>query len=411
MANRSILHKMDHYSNSQISAYYQCPRKYKLQYIDKVPVPKLAKGVEALMGSSIHLALQQLYKQVKYGNILTSEEVNQIYLSDFDQSISDQLIIPRKGLTPEHYKQNGLQMVKQYYEKNYPFQQSKTVELEYKLRFRVGEYAFVGIIDRLSLDQNGVFEIHDYKTSLNLPTLDQVQDDTQLSLYLIGIKQNYNPEANAKLFWHYLYYQHTYELTKTDEELQQLETAMIQKIRAIERDPYYFPNESPLCDWCSYTEYCPVKTPALQLPANSEEVTALVDDYVKQWRKLQSLKKELKDIETFLTEAENQLIDYATKNQLTQIAGSEATLPISETWQYQFPLSTDKGRKELESWLRDHHLWDEVASLNTQRLNKLLKDGHFDSEIYQSIMAFSQMLHKREIKKVIFPDEKTDESN
>lgn len=362
------------------------------------------------MGSSIHLALQELYKQAKFGHILPKEQVSEIYLSAFNESISDQLIIPRQGLTPEHYRNNGLRMITQYYDANFPFEQSQTVELEHRIRFTVGPYQFVGIIDRLSLDQAGVFEIHDYKTSLNLPTIEQVQDDTQLALYLIGIKQNYGSDTTATLFWHYLYYQHTYQLTKTDEELQQLEERMVQKIRTIERDPYYLPNESTLCDWCSYTEFCPVKTPVLQPPVTSEEVVELVDDYVEQWRMLQELKKKAKHIETFLSEAETQIIEYAKQHELSQVAGTKAVLPIAESWQYQFPLSTDKGRKEFEQWLRENHLWEEVSSFNTQRLNKLLKDGVFDPNTYEAIMAYSQMLHKQEIKKVIFPEEKTEES-
>ncbi|MCE5223212.1 PD-(D/E)XK nuclease family protein [bacterium] len=409
--NRSILPDMNHYSNSQISAYFKCPRRYKLQYIDKVPVPKLAKGVEALMGSSIHLALQELYKQAKFGNLLPFEQVSQIYLTDFDKSISDELIIPRPGLTPEHYRNNGLQMISKFYEANYPFQQSQTVELEYRIRFMVGPYPFVGIIDRLSLDPQGVFEIHDYKTSLNLPTIETIEDDTQLSLYLIGIKQNYNPKTEAKLFWHFLYFQHTYQLTKTEEDLKQLEETMVQKIRTIERDPYYLPNESALCDWCSYTDFCPVKTPALQPPETPDEVLEAVDEYVEQWRTLQTLKQQVKKIETFLSEAEKQIIEYAKQHALTQVTGSKATLPISESWQYQFPLSTDPGRKEFEIWLKEQHLWDEVSSLNTPRLNKLLKDGRFEPETYEALMAFSQMLHKLEIKKVIFPEKQEEESD
>lgn len=401
---------MNHYSNSQINCYNNCPRQYKLQYIDKIQVPKYAKGIEALMGSSIHEALCELYKQAKFGNLLSLDQVSQCYLTSFDQSISDELIIPRVGLTPEHFRQNGLEMLTKYYESHYPFQQSQTVELEYRIRFTVGPYSFVGIIDRLGLNSEGIFEIHDYKTSLSLPTIEKMESDTQLALYMIGIRQNYDPKAKAQLFWHYLYYQHTYQLTKTEEELIQLEQELVQKIRAIERDPYYLPHESPLCDWCSYTEFCPVKNSSLQIPETTDEAKEMVDEYAEMWFSLQKLKKQAKEMEAKMAESEAQLIEYAKSHSLTQIKGTKATLPIAETWQYQFPLSSEKGRKEFEAWLREKQLWDEVSSLNTVRLNKLLKDGTFDEVTYQEIMAFSQMLHKQEIKKVLFPEETDNET-
>jgi len=53
------------------------------------------------------------------------------------------------------------------------------------------DYVIRGFIDRLGYCGNGVYEIHDYKTSGFLPSQDKLDADRQLALYQIGIKEQF----------------------------------------------------------------------------------------------------------------------------------------------------------------------------------------------------------------------------
>ncbi len=51
-----------------------------------------------------------------------------------------------------------------------------------------GEYKVGGAIDRLDEDDEGIYEIHDYKTSETLSEQKKLDDDRQLGLYQIGVQ-------------------------------------------------------------------------------------------------------------------------------------------------------------------------------------------------------------------------------
>src|SRR3989339_282298 len=62
------------YSHSRLSSFEQCPLKFKYRYIDKI-IPEIEKSIELHLGSSVHDALEWLYKSVIEGRIPTIDEV------------------------------------------------------------------------------------------------------------------------------------------------------------------------------------------------------------------------------------------------------------------------------------------------------------------------------------------------
>ena len=52
------------YSNSKLATYENCPRKYKLQYIDRIELPEARDGIEAFLGSRVHETLEKLHKEL-----------------------------------------------------------------------------------------------------------------------------------------------------------------------------------------------------------------------------------------------------------------------------------------------------------------------------------------------------------
>jgi len=44
------------YSHSRIGTFENCPRQYKLKYIDRIQLPEGKTGVEAFLGSRVHEA-------------------------------------------------------------------------------------------------------------------------------------------------------------------------------------------------------------------------------------------------------------------------------------------------------------------------------------------------------------------
>jgi len=63
------------YSHSKLSTYENCPRQYKLRYIDRIKPPEEEEGIEAFLGSRVHEALEKLYKELILTKINALEDL------------------------------------------------------------------------------------------------------------------------------------------------------------------------------------------------------------------------------------------------------------------------------------------------------------------------------------------------
>src|SRR3989344_1032971 len=100
-------------------------------------------------------------------------------------------------------------------------------------------------------------EIHDYKTANTLPTKDKMDNDRQLALYSIAIKEEFGSNNKIKLIWHYLAFNKKLVSERTDEQLEKLKKETIELIKRIESETEFPTNKSILCNWCPFKKICP----------------------------------------------------------------------------------------------------------------------------------------------------------
>lgn len=246
------------YSHSKLSAFEQCPLKFKFRYIDKIPRP-LETTIEAHLGSSVHSALEWLYTRVKEGIIPTIDDVIVKYNEIWQQEQKDNLKIINGLLKHEDYFNKGIEFLVSYYMQNKPFDDN-TIEIEKKIVIEIGDqgHKLQGYIDRLAYNlKSKEYEVHDYKTANTLPSKEKIDTDRQLALYSIGIKEIYGQTKRVKLVWHFLAHNKRIEVKKTDKELQETKDHIQRLITKIENTTEFPAKTSRLCDWCDYKTICP----------------------------------------------------------------------------------------------------------------------------------------------------------
>ncbi len=247
------------YSHSKLSTFEQCPLKYKLRYIDKIK-PEIEKTIEAHLGTSVHDTLEWVYNSIKENSErpITLDEIINHYIDIWKKDLTQDILIVKKQLTQTDYFNKGIQFLADYYQKHYPFKDG-TIECEKEITINLDENTQIrGFIDRLVYDiENNRYEIHDYKTANTLPTQEKMDQDRQLALYSIAIKEIYGEDKEVLLIWHYLAYNHKIISKRTQQQLENLKQETKRLIKDIQNTRVFLPNKSILCEWCEYKSICP----------------------------------------------------------------------------------------------------------------------------------------------------------
>ena len=254
------------YSHSKLSTFEQCPLKYKFRYIDKI-IPEIEKSIESHLGTCVHDALEWLYSQVKEGRVPTLDDLIIYYSEIWQKQFKEEFIIVKKELTAKDYFNKGVEFILNYYTANQPFQEG-TLELEKKITIRLNKdsgnpsgdfHQIIGFIDRLAQNpETQAYEIHDYKTANALPDQQKMDEDRQLALYSIAIKEAYGHDKEVTLIWHYLAHKTKIISRRTNEQLEKLKKETLALIKKIESATEFPHKESALCHWCEYQNTCPV---------------------------------------------------------------------------------------------------------------------------------------------------------
>ncbi len=248
------------YSHSKLSTFEQCPLKYKFRYIDKIK-PEIEKSIEAHLGTSVHDTLEWVYNTVKDNpekNPPSMDDIIQHYIEAWQKGYSENILIVKKQFTERDYLNKGIQFLADYFQKHYPFKDG-TIECEKQIIIDLDEDIQIkGFIDRLVHNiETGKYEIHDYKTANTLPTQEKMDEDRQLALYSIAIKETYGEDKEVVLIWHYLAHNQDIISKRTQEQLENLKQETKDLIERIENTREFISRTSILCEWCEYKSICP----------------------------------------------------------------------------------------------------------------------------------------------------------
>ncbi|RMF06500.1 PD-(D/E)XK nuclease family protein [Candidatus Woesearchaeota archaeon] len=381
---------MPTYSHSKINTFEQCSLKYKFRYIDRIPVEG-GPGIEAFMGSMVHEALEELYEQVLNGKIPSEEEVVTRYkeLWEEHKEGEEELVIVKEGMSEDDYKNLGEEMLRNYYRRHYPFNDSKTIGLEtQELLDLDGSRKYHIRIDRFAKKEDGTYEVHDYKTGGRLPRQEDIDQDTQLAMYSIWVREKYPDAKRVRLIWHYLKFEEDLETQKSPEELEKIKEEILEKIKKIEQAESFEPNVSALCNWCEYQEICPAWKHKFKQEEEEPEEEALngkqlVDEYVEA-------KEEYDKLKDKLVELKKKIADYARKEGVTTVFGSRAKANVKETARYSWPPKNTEEREELKLALKEIQLYDKASDIDTTELTHLLEE--LPEEQAERIKEFAKLV-------------------
>jgi len=215
------------YSFSKLNTHHQCNRRFKYQYLLKLPQEKTDR-TSLLKGSAIHSILEHYPSKSTHKLASKYQHIVDLFV---------QTKIGKKYLNATSTRElklafsNDLNSVS-YFDKTALFR---------------------GAVDLLTVIDE-ILHICDYKTGKYKEQKWQNYD--QLMFYAIYFFNVYPKINTIKLSYIYVEHDLENELTLTREHLVNYTSELFSKIKAAETDETFEKNISKLCDWCPYRTAC-----------------------------------------------------------------------------------------------------------------------------------------------------------
>ncbi len=396
---------MPKYSDSRLSLFERCPRAYKYKYLKDIEVEEV-RNIYAFLGSRVHETLELLHKDLKNGKKNSLDTLLNYYERRWQKKWGKDIDISNKKYSQSHFKNVGKECIENYYENHEPFKRTSTIDTELRLHPEIEiegeEYSFIGYIDRLALTEDGHYEIHDYKTSKNLPRKKTLENDRQLALYQLGVQQEYPDAENVELIWHYLRFGKDIHVSHSKEDIEKIQKNLVETIKEIEqaRNQNDFPTmrgEGAKCDWCDYQRHCPEWSHLYetdQLSQNEffdEDGVDLVDKLTNVEEKLDEIEEKRSELEEKRKKLKEAILDYAQENDLDSVYGTRKRASVKIEEKISFPKSDEDGREQLEHLVREHGVWDDVSFLNIDSLRSMYECGDLPDDLLNDLESFERV--------------------
>lgn len=232
-------------SASSIETYQQCPLKYRLSNIDKIP--QVSSKPQLTFGNIIHRVLEQFHQP---SSKQTQERLLKLLDSNWESLGFDY------ETQEADFKRQGVELLTNYYDYliKYPVD---VIERELQFSFEIEDIIINGKIDRIDKGETG-YNVIDYKTSKKAT---KANKNIQLAIYSMYLQQEKQlefgglPESTALYFLREEEPFRAHKFTVT--ELLEIQENILEVGKNI-RNQKFAPCKGFHCDWCDYKSLlCP----------------------------------------------------------------------------------------------------------------------------------------------------------
>ncbi|MBM6405178.1 PD-(D/E)XK nuclease family protein [Phycicoccus sp. CSK15P-2] len=241
-------------SPSKLLAFLDCPRRYRMQYLDTPRPPARPQRAHTSLGIAVHNALRDWWdlpeRTPEGGARLVEKAWIDVGFRDAVQS--------------GRWRQRMRDAVAGYLERSGT--QERPVGIERTVSFVSDDLRVQGRVDRLD-DRAGELVVVDYKTSRQVPTDDDARTSLPLALYAAAVWKMFRRPVHRVELHHVpsgtvVAHEHTPESLGRH----------VERARSIMRDArkadadfarhgvgstMFPPVTGPLCGWCDLREHCP----------------------------------------------------------------------------------------------------------------------------------------------------------
>jgi putative RecB family exonuclease len=372
---------MPTYSHSKVTCFENCPYQYKLRYIDKA-TPDTPETIELFMGKRVHETLEKLYKDKKFKKLVSKATLLKFYNDTWEKEYSPDIKVVKEGLTVENYRKMGKKFIEDYYDKYKPFDQLTILGLETEDRMTLKDGSQWHVrIDKFACDDKGNYYVCDYKTNSRMKDQEEADEDRQLAMYSIWVKDKFKDCKSVKLVWHMLAFNKEVISERTEEQLKKLQNEVIAVIKKIESAKDFPTNVTALCDYCGFKNICPSFKHQLELEKKADESIKKFkdDDGLKLVDEFSEVKTKLSELEEKQEQLKQDLIEFAKQKKIDVVYGSNMKASVKDFDKLILPDSEEDYKEFIELLKKKGH-WEECSMICYPKIQSkvIKKELHAD---------------------------------
>lgn len=264
---------------TRLTSWLDCPRRYRMTYLDRPPPPKGAPWAHNSVGASVHNALAAWWRLPPSGRSVTAAG-DLLQAGWITQGFADEQQSARQ-------RARARAMVESYVSTLDPADEPLGVERT--VATRTGRIAVSGRVDRLDErpspgdgdgDEDGAghgteLVVVDYKTGRHLLSTDDARSSLALALYAVAAARSLRRPCHRVELHHLpsgsvLSWEHTdatlaRQVRRAEEiaaECDAADTAYRGGLAPTRYGEVFPPRPGPGCGWCDYRQHCPEGTAA-----------------------------------------------------------------------------------------------------------------------------------------------------
>lgn len=233
-------------SPTRISAFLECPLKYKFLYVDRIGKFYHRPRPSDAFGGTLHRVLQELHQpgaeQISVDRLIENYRRAWVGIGYADTR------------EEQAFKAAGEQILKDYISAAVPVG-VKTLFTEKMLKWDMGDFILAGRLDRLDEHPDGALEIVDYKSARLFTTEEEVRSDLAMSIYQLIVRQ-LNPGRRVFGSIYCLAGGIKASAELSDEELSEVDEGTRRVASAIMGAEEYQPRRWEGCGECDFYRIC-----------------------------------------------------------------------------------------------------------------------------------------------------------
>jgi len=249
---------------TRLSAWLDCPRRYRMSYLDRPPPPKGPPWAHNSLGASIHNALAGWWR-LPAGQRTVAAAGRLVEQGWIDEGFADQA-------QSAWYREQAAGMIERYVAELDPADEPLGVERT--VATRTDRIAVSGRIDRLDWrpgeDADAELVVVDYKTGRHLLTVQDARSSMALALYALAagralrrpcrrVELHHLPSGQV-LAWSHSEESLARHLARAEgiaAECAAADEQMRDGLPADRYDEVFPPRPGAACGWCDYLRHCP----------------------------------------------------------------------------------------------------------------------------------------------------------